>query len=186
MDSVNNLSGMRCYLIGPMDRVPDGGVIWRKKITPMLQKLNISVIDPCDKPINGVIENEDTRHWIEYYKETGQYSKIREKFGIIRNADLRCVDISDFVIAYVNLDIHMCGSYEEIVTANKQKKPVLIWCEQGKRNAPNWLFFMLPHEHIFDSLDDIMNHLENMNKSSDISHLKRWFFFRSGVINNEY
>ena len=27
---VNRLYGTRCYLAGPMDRVPDGGVIWRK------------------------------------------------------------------------------------------------------------------------------------------------------------
>ena len=185
MDSVNNLNSIRCYLVGPMDRVSDGGTAWRKKITPILQALNITVIDPCDKPINGVVENDDTRHWIEYYKETEQYQKIRENFGIIRNADLRCVDISDFVIAHVNLDVHMCGSYEEIVTANSQKKPVLIWCEQGKKNAPNWLFFMLPHEHIFNSLDEIFDYLDKINTESDISKLKRWFFFKNGAINNE-
>ena len=79
----------------------------------------------------------------------------------------------------------MCGSYEEIVTANSQKKPVLIWCEQGKKHAPNWLFFMLPHEHIFNSLDEIFDYLDKINTESDISKLKRWFFFKNGAINNE-
>jgi hypothetical protein len=169
-----------------MDRVPDGGITWRKKVTPDLQSMGLAVIDPCNKPINGVIEDSETRHWIEYYKETGQYSKIKEKFGIIRNADLRCVDVSDFIIAYIDMDVHMCGSYEEISTANRQKKPVLVWCKQGKKSAPNWLFFMLPHEHIFSSLSEIMSYLESINTTDNIKNLKRWFFFRNEIINYEY
>ena len=55
--------------------------------------------------------------------------------------------------------MYMCGSYEEISTANRQKKPVLVWCEQGKMLAPNWLFFMLPHEHIFSSMDQLLAYL---------------------------
>jgi hypothetical protein len=178
MDSVNNLSGMRTYLVGAMDRVPDGGIVWRQRITGILRKMGITVIDPCKKPINGVVEDEETRHWIEYYKETEQYDKIKEKFGIIRNADLRCVDISDFIIAYIDLEIHACGTYEEIVTANRQKKPILVWCKQGKKQAPNWLFFMLPHEHIFNSLGEILNYLDKINKEEDVKKLKRWFFFK--------
>ena len=106
------------------------------------------------------------------------FSKIREKFGIIRSADLRCVDISDFIIAYIDLDIHACGTYEEIVTANRQKKPVLVWCKQGKEQAPNWLFFMLPHDHIFSSFDEILDYLHTINTTEDISSLSRWFFLK--------
>jgi len=182
MDSVNNLNGLRTYLVGAMDRVPDGGVTWRKRITSILQKMGIVVIDPCDKPINGIVEDEETRHWIEYYKETGQYDKIKEKFAIIRSADLRCVDVSDFIIAHIDLDIHACGTYEEIVTANRQKKPVLVWCKQGKHNAPNWLFFMLPHEHIFGSLSDLLKYLDYVDQEQNIKDLKRWFFFKYNKI----
>jgi hypothetical protein len=188
MDSISNLAGMRTYLVGAMDRVPDGGTTWRNRITKILKKMNIVVIDPCKKPINGVIEDEETRHWIEYYKETGQYDKIKDKFGIIRSADLRCVDVSDFIIAHIDLDIHACGTYEEIVTANRQKKPVLVWCQQGKKQAPNWLFFMLPHEHIFGSLGEIINYLDEVNRAEDVTKLKRWFFFKYNNIRyeNEY
>jgi hypothetical protein len=143
----------------------------------MLKHIGIRVIDPCKKPIVTVREDEETRWWIDYYKETGQYEKIREKFGTIRSADLRCVDVSDFIIAHIDLDVHACGTYEEIVTANRQKKPVLIWCKQGKNQAPNWLFFMLPHEHIFDSLDDILSYLDSINTAKDTSKLSRWVFF---------
>ena len=87
------------------------------------------------------------------------------------------VDISDFIIASIDIDVHACGTYEEITTANSQKKPVLVWCQQGKENAPNWLFFMLPHEHIFGSLDDLLEYLLNLSSGRDDRHFKRWFFF---------
>ncbi len=48
---MNRLDGMRTYLAGAMDRVPDGGVGWRNRITPMLKSLGVTVFDPCDKPI---------------------------------------------------------------------------------------------------------------------------------------
>ena len=178
---MNNLSGMRTYLVGAMDRVADGGVGWRNRITPILQNLSIQVIDPCDKPIESTKEGPNTRTVIDYYKKTGQFDKIRKEYGHIRNADLRCVDVSDFLIVNINMDVHMCGSYEEIATANRQKKPILVWCEQGKMEAPNWLFFMLPHEHIFSSLDQMVNYLNQVNETKNTENLKRWFFFEKGL-----
>ena len=178
MALTNNLKNSRTYLIGAMDRVVDGGVGWRNRIIPHLAMMNVKVLNPCNKPINSVVENDETRDRIEEYKKTQQYDKIREEFGQIRNADLRCVDVSDFVIAHIDLDVHACGSYEEIVTANRQKKPTLIWCEQGKSNAPNWLFFMLPHEHIFSDMDGLLNYLQAVDKSENDKELNRWFFIR--------
>jgi hypothetical protein len=172
----NNLKNMRTYLIGAMDRVPDGGKTWRDNITPFLESLGVTVLNPCNKPIESAKENDETRNMIEQYKATGQYHKIRKEFSHIRNADLRCVDVSDFVVAHIDTSIHACGSYEEIVTANRQKKPILVWCEQGKRNAPNWLFFMLPHEYIFDSMDDLMKYLNFVNQTEN-NQIERWFFF---------
>lgn len=177
MAFINNLKNTKTYLVGAMDRVKDGGVSWRNAVTPSIKSFGVKIINPCDKPIYGVKENEETRWWIEYYKETKQYDKIKQKFSIIRNADLRCVDMSDFIIAHIDLNVHACGSYEEIVTANRQKKPVLIWCEQGKENAPNWLFFMLPHEHIFGSYNELMDYLNFIDKHPDVNALSRWFFF---------
>lgn len=177
----HNLSGMRTYLIGAMDRVPDGGATWREKMTPYLEDMNIQVLNPCDKPVESAKEGFETRLWIEYYKETHQYEKIRTTYGHIRNSDLRCVDVSDFVIAHIDIAVHACGSYEEIVTANRQKKPVLIWCEQGKPHAPNWLFLMLPHEHIFSSMNELIQYLYNINNMQDVSRLSRWFFFNHKI-----
>tara|TARA_B100000073_G_C23661357_1_gene544698 strand:- start:353 stop:880 length:528 start_codon:yes stop_codon:yes gene_type:complete len=174
---MNNLKGMRTYLVGAMDRVADRGVTWRNSITPMLEDMHIKVLDPCKKVMNGKREDEDTKKQIEYYKETQQFDKIRENWSYIRNADLRCVDVSDFIIANINMNVHMCGSYEEISTANRQKKPVLVWCEQGKTQAPNWLFFMIPHQHIFSTMDQLVEYLYTINRKKNVSDLERWFFY---------
>ena len=174
---MNRLKGMRTYLAGAMDRVPDGGIGWRKRITPLLRDFGVTVLDPCDKPIKVGIEDEDSRDSIASYKSTGQFSKIRKEYGVIRTLDLRCIDISDFIIASIDTDFHACGTYEEITIANSQKKPVLIWCQQGKERAPNWLFFMLPHEHIFGSLESLMDYLKHVNSDDEVEHHKRWFFF---------
>jgi hypothetical protein len=173
---MNRLEGMRTYLVGAMDRVKDGGVEWRELITPWLKGMGVVVLNPCDKPIDVGIEDENTRGDIEYLKSTGQFDKVKEKYSVIRTLDLRCVDISDFIIASIDTDVHACGTYEEITTANRQKKPILIWCKQGKRHAPNWLFMMLPHEHIFDTLSDLQLYLEYVDVNEDIEHYKRWFF----------
>jgi hypothetical protein len=182
MDLINNLQGMRTYLVGAMDRVPDGGIQWREKITPLLEKMNVNVINPCNKPIYSVIEDEETRKNIDNLKNLEQYDTIRQTYGNIRNADLRCVDISDFIVCHIDISIHACGTYEEIVTANRQKKPVLIWCEQGKKYAPNWLFFMLPHEHIFGTMEELLNYLKYIDTIQDTSNLNRWFFFKQYII----
>lgn len=182
MDLKNNLDGMRTYLVGAMDRVADGGTQWRDRITTPLHNMGVKVINPCDKPVYSVKESDDTRNIIDEYKRTGQFDRLKREFAVIRNADLRCVDISDFIIAQVDLDVHACGTYEEIVTANRQKKPVLVNCVQGKAQAPNWLFFMLPHEHIFSSMDEIVSYLELINRDHEPYRLKRWFFFEDSIV----
>ena len=179
---LNRLRGTRTYLVGAMDRVPDVGKGWREEVTPTLEDMGVTVLNPCEKPIDIGVEDDETRELIEFYKRTGRFDLIREKFGIIRAVDLRCVDISDFIVASIDLDVHACGTYEEITLANRQKKPVLVWCQQGKKNAPNWLFFMLPHEHIFSSMEELMDYLSFINSNEEVDHHKRWFFFNRNSV----
>ena len=168
---------MRTYLAGAMDRVPDGGEGWRNRITPILKAMNVTVLNPCDKPVEIALEDKGIRTEINLLKKRKQFDRIKKDYGVIRTLDLRCVDISDFIIASIDINVHACGTYEEIAVANSQKKPVLIWCQQGKENAPNWLFFMLPHQHIFGSLDEMLRYLVGVDSEKDTKHYKRWFFF---------
>jgi len=95
----------------------------------------------------------------------------------IRSVDLRLVDISDFLIVNIDLNIHPCGTYEEIFWANRQKKPIIIHITQGKNNTPDWLFGTIPHQMIYSDWNDIYAYLEHINNSTNINSHNRWYFF---------
>ena len=88
------------------------------------------------------------------------------------------VDISDFLIVNLDLDVHPCGTYEEIFWANRQKKPIIVHMVQGKQKCPDWLFGTIPHEMIFSSWEEIKNYLVEINHSEEIKTFNRWYFFK--------
>ena len=173
----NRLSNQRVYLAGAMDRVPDRGNGWRDQITPFLDSLDITVFNPIKKPTILGQEDEITHKLKSKLKKENRYDEVSLLMKTIRSVDLRLVDISDFLIVNLDLDIHPCGTYEEIFWANRQKKPIIIHMVQGKENAPDWLFGTIPHQMIFSSWDDIKNYLHEIHKTEDIVSYNRWYFF---------
>ena len=108
------LTNQRTYLAGAMDRVQDRGATWRESITPFLDSLGIVVFNPITKPTNIGLEDEDTHAVKSKLKSQRRYDELSSMMKIIRSVDLRLVDISDFVIVNLDLDVHPCGSLEEI------------------------------------------------------------------------
>ena len=174
---MNRLKNQRVYLAGAMDRVADRGTTWRDSITPFLDQLGIVVFNPISKPGNVGLEDTDVHNVKKKLKEREDYSELSFVMKSIRGVDLRLVDISDFLIVNLNLDIHPCGTYEEIFWANRQKKPIIIHMEQGKKNTPDWLFGTIPHQMIFSNWEDIKNYLNHINSAPNIETYKRWYFF---------
>ena len=174
---MNRLNNQRVYLAGAMDRVADRGNGWRDNITPFLQSLNIIVFNPIKKPTVIGQEDEVTHKYKIKLKNAGKYDELSQLMKTIRSVDLRLVDISDFLIVNLDLDIHPCGTYEEIFWANRQKKPIVIHMVQGKENAPDWLFGTVPHKMIFSSWDDIKSYLSEINSQKEINTYNRWYFF---------
>lgn len=173
---MGSLAGSRTYLIGPMDRVPDGGVQWRARLTPWLSEKGVNVINPASKPVNIGIEDVKAREHMEELKSAGQYGEIRKRYKLMRSTDLRFCDLSDFGIIKIDMDGHACGTYEELFWINRMKHPCLCWCPQGKEKFPSWLFLALPHEHMFGSLKDLKEYLDlvdNMPKE-EVNMMDRW------------
>jgi nucleoside 2-deoxyribosyltransferase len=179
-NNINRLHSQRVYLAGAMDRVPDRGTTWRDSITPFLQKLGIEVFNPISKPSNVGLEDCDVHSIKTKLKAKENYDELSSMMKTIRAVDLRLVDISDFLIVNMNLDIHPCGTYEEIFWANRQKKPIIIHMEQGKKHAPDWLFGTIPHQTIFSTWDEIKDYLIHIDSSENIDTHKRWYFFNIG------
>lgn len=173
----NRLNHQRVYLAGAMDRVADRGHGWRDNITPFLESLGIVVFNPIKKPTILGKEDDQTHKIKLRLKSQESYDELSSLMKTIRSVDLRLVDISDFLIVNLDLDIHPCGTYEEIFWANRQKKPIIIHMVQGKQNAPDWLFGTIPHSMIFSTWDQIKSYLHHINSSKNIDSYNRWYFF---------
>lgn len=174
---MNRLKHTRCYLAGAMDRVPDGGEVWRQKIRQSLNGLGINWLDPTCKPIDIALEDKESRIRRRAAKVRGDYDAVADEMDPIRNIDRRMVNISDFLIVNIDIKVHACGSYDELNLANDQDKPILIHVEQGKVDTPDWLFAMMPHELIFGTWDELIAYLGHIAQDDVIDHLGRWLFF---------
>ena len=174
---MNRLANTRIYLCGAMDRVADGGIGWRDAIKERLADLDIIWLDPCHKPTTLAVENADTRKELNWAKQRGDYDFVAQQIRVIRCIDLRLTDIADALVVNLDTDVHACGTYEEIANANRQKKPIVLHIEQGKQNAPSWLFGMLPHQMIFSTWDEVGAYLRHIAHAPVIDSLKRWYFF---------
>lgn len=173
---MNRLYLNRVYLAGAMDRVPDGGVQWRQQITPWLVSRGVVVLDPTDKPCEIGVENAETRKFRHEAKVKGDLGPLLADKEV-RAVDLRMVDISDFLIVNIDINSHPCGTYEEIFWANREKKPVLIRCEQGKYLCPDWLMWTFPECMIFGTWDDLKIYIDHVAFGKDVDRMKRWMFF---------
>jgi len=173
----NRLRYMRGYLCGAMDRVVDGGEAWRVALQRDLAKLGVFWLDPTQKPIDIGIEDPEMRVKVGALKRQDQFAEASIPIKVIRAVDLRMVDHSDFLVANLDLEVHACGTYEELFLANRQKKPVIIHIEQGKQNVPNWLLGTFPHEMFFSTWGEVREYLKHIAYSPTVKHLNRWMFF---------
>ena len=135
----------------------------------------VVVFDPANKPIDIGVEDIEGREERRRWKANGEYNKIADSMRVIRNTDLRMVDISDFLVVNLDLDIHPCGTYEELFLANRQKKPIILRIKQGKSETPDWLLGTIPHETIFSTWDEVRDYLDLVDKGE--AKDKRWMFF---------
>jgi hypothetical protein len=74
------------------------------------------------------------------------------------------------------MDAKPFGTIEEITLANRQKKPIIVFVEGGKKNTPDWLVWMIRHATIFDSMGDAMVYLRGID-SGELVPGKRWLLF---------
>lgn len=175
---MNRLYKQRVYLAGPMDRCPDNGKTWRQQLTPILTDMGVDVLNPISKPINIAKEDEDSRKYKQKLKALKNYDALSAVMKEIRNVDLRMVDISDFIIVNLDLDIYPCGTMEEIFLANRQKKPIILRMSQGKEHTPDWLFGTIPHQMIFSEWYEVIAYLKHIDTSDSFDNYKRWYFFQ--------
>lgn len=196
---MNRLKGCVAYLCGPIDHAEDDGVTWRRRVGSMLsEKYGIKILDPTNKPFKAHSHNYEE---IGVEKNNAMSLRQNKEFGVLTSkmrdivrADLRCVDLSDILIAYIPKDTLLCGTIHEIVVASNSKKPTLLVIEGGRENASNWFWGMLPTAPhieyaeggrsgwIFDGWASLFDFLDEVNTEEEIPNPKRtrWVILDDG------
>lgn len=174
----HRLTGSMFYLAGPMDDVPDRGITWRTEIKKWLWKKGIGVLCPYEKAIIDS-QHEDHKYYeeINILKEYRQFDKVHEKMRAVAADDYRMVDKADALILYIDKHAHMCGSYHENCMAAYQRKPVIVCCEQGISNIPNWIFSVCRHEMFFENWQEVKAYIEFVCYGFNVPTYNRWRFF---------
>jgi hypothetical protein len=141
MEKSNLLRNSRVYLSGPMDfvasREAEKKFGWRNRVSEFLQGFGVTVFDPWFKPeIEGVKEygreDETTAkvraQWSFDPSEKGANARAScaDHFWPALHMDLRMVDTSDFIVAYVPTNVYSVGTPHEIVLCRSERKPVLF------------------------------------------------------------
>ena len=177
----DQLKGSMCYLVGPIDFDKEKGVGYRQEIMKGLKDFGIIFLDPTEK-LDGLTPDVGVeQEKIAKLKEEGEWDELRTFMKKIVRSDLRCVDYSDFVIMYIDPDVHMCGSYHEMVCAVNQKKPVLAVVKGGRKRASSWLFGILRSDAIFDSIEELVDYFKHPDFELD----ERWVLFRDQVFRKQ-
>jgi hypothetical protein len=108
------------------------------------------------------------------WMETEQYDLVQQRMWAVRGYDLRLCDICDFFIANLVPEVASWGSAEEIITVIRQKKPLFLSIEGGKKKCPLWLMGALPHKYIYNSIDEIIETINHIDKGIIRLTSDRW------------
>ncbi len=166
------LCGMRAFISGPIDRVVDDGVVWRNNIKKLCKDRDIPIIflDPCDKPEALGQEIGEEKHRMEKLKGLGKEAWIEAQKEVkkFKRIDYRMVDMCDIYIVYIDINIHMCGSYFEFKVAEEERKPILAILSEGMKKAdlPTWLVDLVNYDEIFLKVEECVDYLEQINKGT--------------------
>jgi len=166
------------YLAGPIDlcKTEDDYRGWRNDLKVFLHSLDIGALDPCDKPLFGVNEDERWRNKLQELREHHRYDELSQEIKSVVTQDLHLVDISSAIVAYFDLETYTCGTMCEVSHAIHSKKPVICFCKQGKENMPGWMFGLCHHELFFDTLDQVKEYISQVHRGQLTPQEDRWKF----------
>lgn len=170
---MNFLKGKTTYLAGPIHHIDDCNS-WRDKLTPHLEEMGVIVQNPCKKTIdNHSCINEDKEKLKELILKEN-FLEVKKVFFPILKADLRCVDVSHFIIFMYSPKTRQVGSTHELIMANLQKKPILLYYPREEIADFNpWIACLVKAQHIFSSWDLMIDYLKQVNNGNFDSSL--WY-----------
>lgn len=170
----NLLKNTKCYLIGGMQYAKDGRS-WRETVKKELSDRSITFFDPYYKPfVHDIPEDETSREEMLHWVETEQYELVQQRMWEVRGYDLRLCDLCDFFIAHLTPNLASWGSAEEISTVIRQKKPLFLSIEGGKKRCPLWFFGVIPHKYIYNNINEIIDTIKYIDDGIIKMNSTRW------------
>ena len=161
----NYLDGKTAYLCGSIKGLKDSGTKWRETITPLLQKMGINVLDPCNK--NTIISEEVGKDKIKFQNMAlkEDWGNLKKEFWQVVRYDLRCIDRCDFVIVNYDPTVPTIGTVHELVVATFEKKVILLKYDKDQLESFNpWMATFIKSHHFFPEWDSMLNYLGEVNK----------------------
>lgn len=162
------LNGKKLYLAGPIEY--QSGPNWRLEVVKHLtEEFGIEVFDPHadekEKYLPELLES----------KARGDFDTTTEIARKFVRSDLGHLDRCDIVLANIPSGIPTVGTVEEILTGLHNKKPVILVCEDGKRNIPSWYYGIMNHNMFFGSFNETFSYLREVNDGKHREE-RKWAF----------
>jgi hypothetical protein len=154
---------------------------WRQKIKNELKDTGIKFYDPYHKPfIQDIPEDDNARKEILHWRDTEQYDLVSQRMKQVRGYDLRLCDICDWFVAVIKPSIASWGSSEEITTIIREKKSLFLVIDDpdGKKSCPLWLFGIMPHKYIYNTLDEAIETIKAIDSGIVKMSSDRWKLLR--------
>lgn len=166
------LDRTRTYLIGNME-YGDDNEGWREEVEEKLSKLGVICFNPYDHPFIHRID-EGQKDSLKQLREKGEWDELERRMKDVGRYDLSAVDRSDFIICYLKPELPTFGTMHELVQAKISKRPVFLCVEGGKAAAPFWAFFLVPHQYMYSSMDEVVDTIEKMDAGTVPMDSDRW------------
>lgn len=172
------LNRTKCYLAGNIEN-SNAPNYWRDVVKKELQETGIVFFDPLQKPFVDSV-NEDKEHMakLSRLRAEGGFDELSKVMRKIRVEDLSLVDRADFLIASISAKTASWGTAEEVFWANRMKKPIFLVVAEGKRACPFWIFGTLPHEQIYESVEEVIADIKKLDSGEKQIDLSHWKIFR--------
>ena len=150
---------------------------WRDVLKDKLGELSIKVLSPMHANfVSHTDEAMETHHKLKHLRANGQYDAVAGHMKKIVQQDLRLIDLADFVIFNIEILKPTFGTLHELVVANMQKKPIFLIVNHpdGKKATPLWLLGLLKHQYIYNSMDEVIHILQQIDSGNKIIDSDRW------------
>lgn len=170
---MNILRNTRVYLAGNMEYSSDIDN-WRSVITESLAKIGIKSMSPSVVSfVNQPAENPEFRNRMLAYREAGDFAPVEEHMKAVIEKDLRMIDLADFCIFNLEVSKPTFGTIHELVEACRQQKPIFVVIPD-KRRTPLWILGLVKSKHIYCSLSEVVDRINQINAGNIELNSKKW------------